>query len=84
LPGDLRDEAFCKRLVANAVRQLGGSTSSSATPAPAGEAIDPRHLHEDFDATMKTNIYAPFWIIKAALPHLKPGGDHRHDLGTGL
>ena len=22
---------------------------------------------------MKTNIYAPFWIIKAALPHLKPG-----------
>lgn len=22
---------------------------------------------------MKTNIYAPFWIIKAALPHLPPG-----------
>jgi NAD(P)-dependent dehydrogenase (short-subunit alcohol dehydrogenase family) len=22
---------------------------------------------------MKTNIYAPFWIIKAALPHVKPG-----------
>ena len=28
---------------------------------------------EDFDAIMKTNIYAPFWIIRAALPHLKPG-----------
>jgi NAD(P)-dependent dehydrogenase (short-subunit alcohol dehydrogenase family) len=35
---------------------------------------------EDFDATMKTNIYAPFWIIKAALPHHEAGlGDHRHD-----
>ena len=29
---------------------------------------------------MKTNIYAPFWIIKAALPHLKAGfRDHWHD-----
>jgi len=28
---------------------------------------------ELFDWTMKTNIYAPFWIIRAALPHLLPG-----------
>jgi NAD(P)-dependent dehydrogenase (short-subunit alcohol dehydrogenase family) len=28
---------------------------------------------QDFDDTMKTNVYAPFWIIKAAMPHLKPG-----------
>ena len=34
---------------------------------------------EDFDATMKTNIYAPFWIIKAALPHLEPGSSMLKD-----
>ena len=28
---------------------------------------------EDFDATYKTNCYAPFWIVKAAVPHLQPG-----------
>ena len=34
---------------------------------------------------MKTNIYAPFWIIKAALPHLPPGlGHYRDGLRAGL
>ncbi len=28
---------------------------------------------EDFDATFKTNVYAPFWITRAALPHLQAG-----------
>ncbi|GGF26429.1 SDR family oxidoreductase [Hymenobacter cavernae] len=74
IPGDLRDEAFCKRLVDEAVRGLGGLdilVSNAARQQQHQSILD--LSSEDFDATMKTNIYAPFWIIKAALPHLQPG-----------
>lgn len=74
IPGDLRDEIFCKQLVAEAVRQLGSLdiiVSNAARQQTRASIMDVSS--EDFDATMKTNIYAPFWIIKAALPHLKPG-----------
>jgi NAD(P)-dependent dehydrogenase (short-subunit alcohol dehydrogenase family) len=74
IPGDLRDEAFCQKLVADAAQGLGGL---DIVVCNAGrQQSKPSILDittEDFDATMKTNIYAPFWIIKAALPHLKPG-----------
>ena len=74
LPGDLRDEKFCTQLVADAVEQLGGLDIlvSNAGRQQAFDSILDVST-EEFDATMKTNIYAPFWIIKAALPHLKPG-----------
>jgi NAD(P)-dependent dehydrogenase (short-subunit alcohol dehydrogenase family) len=74
IPGDLRDEGFCQRLVTEAVQGLGGL---DIVVCNAGrQQSKPSILDittDDFDATMKTNIYAPFWIIKAALPHLKPG-----------
>lgn len=74
LPGDLRDEAFCKKLVEDAFNELGGLdiVVCNAGRQQACESILDIST-EDFDATMKTNIYAPFWIIKAALPHLQPG-----------
>jgi NAD(P)-dependent dehydrogenase (short-subunit alcohol dehydrogenase family) len=74
IPGDLRDASFCRHLVEDAVRQLGGldilvsNAGRQQSRASIEEVSD-----EDFDATMKTNIYAPFYIIKAALPHLQPG-----------
>jgi NAD(P)-dependent dehydrogenase (short-subunit alcohol dehydrogenase family) len=74
IPGDLRDEAFCKQLVQQAVDGLGGLdivVSNAARQQARASILD--ISSEDFDATIKTNIYAPFWIIKAALPHLKPG-----------
>ena len=74
IPGDLRDEAFCARLVQEAVRGLGGLdivVSNAARQQAHASILD--LSTEQFDWTMKTNIYAPFWIIKAALPHLPPG-----------
>jgi len=74
LPGDLRDEAFCERLVADAVRGLGGLdiiVSNAGRQQTHASILD--ISTEQFDWTMKTNIYAPFWIIKAALPSLRPG-----------
>ncbi len=74
IPGDLRDEGFCKKLVAQAVQGLGGLdiVVNNAGRQQAKQSILDITT-EEFDATMKTNIYAPFWIIKAALPHLQPG-----------
>lgn len=74
IPGDLRDESFCQKLVAEAVKGLGGLdilVSNAARQQTHPSILD--ISTEQFDWTIKTNIYAPFWIIKAALPHLQPG-----------
>jgi NAD(P)-dependent dehydrogenase (short-subunit alcohol dehydrogenase family) len=74
IPGDLRSEEFCQRLVAEAVRGLGGLdivVNNAGRQQSRASILD--ISSEEFDWTMKTNIYAPFWIIKAALPHLQPG-----------
>ena len=74
IPGDLREEAFCKQLVSKTITQLGGLdiiVSNAGRQHQVESILD--MTTELFDWTMKTNLYAPFWIIKAALPHLKPG-----------
>lgn len=74
LPGDISDELFCERLVADAVERLGGL---DLLVNVAGKQRHVEHLEdistEQFDATFKVNVYALFWITKAALPHLPPG-----------
>jgi len=72
--GDLKDETFCKELIETAEKQLGGL---DILVNVAGH----QSYHEsildittaDFDDTFKTNVYALFWLCKAAVPHLPAG-----------
>jgi NAD(P)-dependent dehydrogenase (short-subunit alcohol dehydrogenase family) len=74
LPGDIRDEAFCKQLVEQAVEGLGGLdilVNNAARQKSEQSIMD--ITSDAFDWTMKTNLYAMFWITKAAIPHLPAG-----------
>jgi NAD(P)-dependent dehydrogenase (short-subunit alcohol dehydrogenase family) len=74
VPGDLTSASFCRELVQRAVDGMGGLDAivNVAGVQVWQESID-QITDEQFDRTFKTNVYAPFWIIKAALPHLEPG-----------
>jgi NAD(P)-dependent dehydrogenase (short-subunit alcohol dehydrogenase family) len=74
LPGDIRDENFCKALVDNAAHALGGLdilVNNAGRQHAAASITD--ITTEQFDWTFKTNVYAMFWITKAAMAYLKPG-----------
>ncbi len=73
LPGDIRDDAFCKKMVADAASGLGGLdilVGNAGRQQSRESTLD--IPDEDFDATMKTSIYASFWITREALPHMPP------------
>lgn len=75
LPGDIRDEAFCSAIVERTVAELGGLdvlvNNAAFQMSQENGLLD--LTTEQLDRTFKTNLYAMFWITKAALPHLQPG-----------
>lgn len=74
IPGDIREESFCQRLVTQAIESLGGLDVlvNNAGRQQFCESIE--DLTTDaFDATFKTNVYSLFWITKAAVRHLPAG-----------
>lgn len=74
IPGDIKDEAFCQKLVAEAAKALGGLdilVNNAARQFSVDSIVDMTTAH--FDETFKTNVYAMFWITKAAIPLMKPG-----------
>jgi NAD(P)-dependent dehydrogenase (short-subunit alcohol dehydrogenase family) len=74
LPGDLTDQSFTTGLAAKAHRQLGGLDIlvNNAAYQQSKESIAEISF-EQFDRTMKTNLYAMFWLTKPAIPLMKPG-----------
>jgi hypothetical protein len=75
VPGDLRDEAVCQRVVDTAVQEFGRIdvlVSNAAYQMAQDEGIL-GITTEQFDRVMKTNLYAMFWLCKAAIPHMGEG-----------
>ena len=74
LVADITDAARCRSLVAEAAAALGGL---DILVNNAGKQTAVEHVEDlddaQFEATFRTNVFAPFWLIKAALPHLVPG-----------
>ncbi|WP_288937543.1 SDR family oxidoreductase [uncultured Sphingomonas sp.] len=74
LPGDITDESWCRELVAQAVAKLGGLDILVINAGRQQNREDISKVSsEDFDRTLKTNLYAMHWIAQAAVPHLPAG-----------
>ncbi|MCP2032903.1 NAD(P)-dependent dehydrogenase (short-subunit alcohol dehydrogenase family) [Okibacterium sp. HSC-33S16] len=74
IPGDLTDVTYCRDLVERVVSDLGGLDILVNNAGKQQHVEDLLDLtDEQFDETFKTNVYAMFWVTKAALKHLGPG-----------
>ena len=72
--GDIKSEDFCAVLVSKAVSQLGGLNILVNNAAFQRTYASIEDITEDeWDETFRTNIYAPFFLCKAAIKHMKPG-----------
>jgi NAD(P)-dependent dehydrogenase (short-subunit alcohol dehydrogenase family) len=74
VPGDIQSAAHCRSLIDRAVRELGGidilvnNAAHQATFKSIEDITD-----EEWELTFKVNIHAMFYLVKSAMPHMKPG-----------
>ncbi|MGZ3396546.1 MAG: glucose 1-dehydrogenase [Isosphaeraceae bacterium] len=73
--GDISEEAHCRAIINRAVKEFGkvDVLVNNAAFQMTRESIE-EISSEEFDRTLKTNLYAMFWLTKAAVPHMPKGG----------
>ena len=75
VPGDIREEEFCRHLVATTVSEFGGI--DILVNNAAYQHLEPGGIAdittEQFDRVMKTNLYALFWLSKFAVAEMRAG-----------
>ena len=75
VPGDISEESQCRTVVQTAVEEYGkidvlvNNAAHQMTVSGISDIST-----ELLDRTFKTNIYAMFWMVQAALPHMQEGG----------
>ena len=85
IAGDLGDEAHARAVITQAVATFGKidivvSNAAEQHPQPSLADIDPAQL----ERTFRTNVFAMFYLLRAALPHLHEGAHHHHDFGDSV
>lgn len=74
IPGDVCDVDFCEESVRRTVGHFGKLTILVNNAAYQNTVAKPEDVTlEQWDITFKTNIYAYFYMVRAALPHLEAG-----------
>ncbi len=73
LPGDLADPDFCKKAVEKTVKQFGRLDILVSNAAHQSRKTLAELTDEELERTYQVNVYAYFRLVRAALPHLKPG-----------
>lgn len=74
IPGDVKDPQFCREAVEQTVEEFGGLDILVNNAAYQQHQESLEELSEDqWEKTFRTNIFGYFYMVKAALPHLKPG-----------
>jgi NAD(P)-dependent dehydrogenase (short-subunit alcohol dehydrogenase family) len=74
MPGDIKDPRHCRRIIDSAVAEFGQVDVLVNNAAHQKTFAKPEDISdEEWEVTFATNIHAMFYLVKAALPHMKAG-----------